>query len=285
MTEQLRKLAKELLESGAAVLVIGYGDATSPGRATPVFIRSAAEVDRLVWNEHCLNNLAVYLRARPVKANGKIAIVAKPCDMRAIINLMQENQIKREDVIVIGMVCGGMKNPDSGSLLEKCECCTMHAPKFYDHILGDLASVPSAPSKSEFASVSEFEKLSPDERWEFWKKQFEKCIRCYACRQVCPQCYCDKCLALKTMPQWISPGASASGNFSFGLFRALHSAGRCIGCAECERVCPAGIPLNLLTQKMRKEIAEKFDYEAGCDPDKEAPMCHFEKEDKENFIR
>ncbi|HOX28753.1 MAG TPA: 4Fe-4S dicluster domain-containing protein, partial [bacterium] len=228
----------------------------------------------------------VYLSSRKFKTDGKIAIVAKPCDLRAIINLVQENQVKREDVIIIGMVCSGMKDNDSGKPLEKCNACMEHVPKNCDEIIGDPASAPKpADPNAEFISLEKLEAMSPDERWAFWSKEFSKCIRCYACRQVCPMCYCTQCIAQKTQPQWIPSSQTPKGNFSFGMFRALHSAGRCVSCGECERVCPVGIPLNLLTAKMRKEIREKYGYEAGCDPDAPAPMCNFKPDDKEDFIR
>jgi ferredoxin len=41
------------------------------------------------------------------------------------------------------------------------------------------------------ALVAEHEELSLAERTEFWQKQFRRCLKCYACRTVCPQCFCE----------------------------------------------------------------------------------------------
>jgi ferredoxin len=50
---------------------------------------------------------------------------------------------------------------------------------------------------------------------------------------------------------------------AFHLGRAYHLAGRCIGCDECERVCPVGIPISLLNRMLADEMAASFDHHAG----------------------
>lgn len=284
MIDVLRNKAKELLETGKADVVIGYGGGSLPNRTTPVFVTSPADADKLVWNEFADNNLAVYLRRPSLSKFEKKAVVAKPCDIKSIVGLIQENQIARDSVFIIGMACDGMKDQETGEPLPKCAVCASHNPKFCDECIGQ-SKTPDAPPNAEFEDIIEFEKKSADERWEFWREQFSKCIRCYACRAVCPLCYCDRCIVEKTMPQWISSSATERGNLSWGVFRAMHTAGRCTGCGECERVCPAGIPLTLLYKKLSKEVKDHYDYEAGCDSEAAPPMCSFKNNDSEDFIR
>ncbi len=101
---QLRELSKKLLEEKKVDLVIGYEKGTLPLRSRPVFIREAADADKLVWNSSCENNLAGYLKA----AKGKVAIVAKGCDSRSIVGLLTEKQIERDNIFVIGVPCEGI---------------------------------------------------------------------------------------------------------------------------------------------------------------------------------
>ncbi len=284
MTDAIRKIARELLENGKVDVVIGYGEGTLPNHTTPVFITSAADTNQLVWNEFCLNNLAVYLRHASLKKYARKAIIAKPCDIRNIVASIQENQLARENIHIIGIACDGMKDFDTAAPLDKCGWCTSHNPAFCDTQIGE-SSIKDAAPEAEFADIEKFEQMTDEERWAFWTKAFEKCVRCYACRAVCPMCYCERCIVEKTMPQWISSGAHEKGNLSWGLFRAMHTAGRCVGCGECERVCPAGIPLTLLYRKMRREVLDAYEYTPGCNCEEKPPMCNFRQEDKENFIR
>ena len=73
---KIREAAKNALESGDVKLVIGWGAGSVPFKTTPVFIEKPEDVDKLVWNPACVNNLAVYL---PKMAKDcKVGIVAKP---------------------------------------------------------------------------------------------------------------------------------------------------------------------------------------------------------------
>ena len=104
VSKQIREAARKLLEENEVELVIGFEQGSLPLRATPCFIRRAQDVDRLVWNSFCENNLATYLP----KKKGRIGIVAKGCDSRSIVGFLKEKQIERENLVIIGVPCEGM---------------------------------------------------------------------------------------------------------------------------------------------------------------------------------
>jgi formate dehydrogenase subunit beta len=268
-----------LLESKHVGVVIGWEEGSSDGRTRPVFITEASEVDRLVWNRYCLNNLSDYLLRDEIRAYGKPAIISKGCDNRAIIVLMQEFQLKREDVYIIGVFCEGVGDEPPA----KCRHCAVHVPRLYDELIGEPRELP--PAEDVYDEVRKLEAMTPEERWEFWRREFEKCIRCYACRQVCPMCYCRRCIADKNVPQWIDSSAHAKGNFAWNVIRAFHLAGRCIECGECERACPANIKLMLLNRLLEKEVLELYGYEAGKDVDVKPVLNDFREGDDESFIK
>ncbi len=299
----IREEAKRAMESGVKV-VIGWGAGSVPFKTTPVFIEKPEDAGKLVWNPACVNNLAVYLPK--MARDAKVGIVAKPCDIRSIVTLIQERQVKRENLFIIGLGCGGVVDafnldsedfhlmevqslewsddglnvvtrtgshivPRSDCLRQMCAVCIKREPAIYDVKLGK-ALVP------EECPVCELPDL-PEERAKYWSEQFSKCIRCYACRQVCPNCYCDTCFADRTEPKWTAKKATAEEAWMFHATRSMHVAGRCVGCGECERVCPVDIPVSELAREMGRIIKERYDYEAG-DPDQEAPLLgQFKNED------
>ena len=66
-----------------------------------------------------------------------------------------------------------------------------------------------------------------------------------------------------------APRPRSKGNFAWHITRAFHLAGRCVGCDECTRACPAGIDLRLLNLSLAKAAEENFGFRAGMDPDAE----------------
>ena len=162
--------------------------------------------------------------------------------------------------------------------------CSVRSPKIYDVLIGKSDEFEK-PNDENLELIKKLEALTPNERWNFWEKEFEKCIKCYACRQACPLCYCEKCIVDKTIPRWIESSATTRGNFSWNIIRAFHLAGRCIGCNECERACPMEIQLSLMNRKMGMIATTEFNYRHGIDINEPTLVGDYRISDKEDFIK
>jgi formate dehydrogenase (coenzyme F420) beta subunit len=279
MIEQLRQRARELLSSGTAAMVIGYGQGADSRRTFPIFVTKPDDVDRLVFNPFCTNNLARYLTRKEVAARGKLALVARPQEIRAVSVLVQENQFQPDGVILIGVWC---EEPG-----REGAACSMLAGTTLVELEAEIASRQRGRdlSPEALAAVKELEAMAPHERWKFWEKEFARCIRCYACRQACPLCYCEQCLVEKNQPQWVPSSPHTMGNYLYNVHRAFHLAGRCTLCGACEEACPMRIPLGLLNKKLAQEIRDHYAYEAGYDHTAPPPLASFRTDDQEDFIR
>ncbi len=262
LIDEIRAKARELLTSGRVSCVIGYEGATDGG-TRPAFIYDSEDVDRLVWNRSCYANLTTFLhdKKRPGRrgeAPPSVAVMVKPCDSRTINLLVGESQIERERVHVIGLACGGMMV--GGKLEARCLRCNVRVPIVYDTLIGEP---PDVEADDEMADVAEMEGMSPAERLQFWLKEFDRCIRCYACRQACPGCYCNVCEFDRDDSLWIGMQIELPEKYFFHTFRAMHLAGRCVECNECERVCPMDIPLSLLNRKLVQEVDALYGHRGG----------------------
>ncbi|MEE9199598.1 MAG: 4Fe-4S dicluster domain-containing protein, partial [Dehalococcoidia bacterium] len=273
-------------------VVIGYSPGTLPGQMVPAFVTDPEEASNLAWNERCGNNLSVYLpEALKKREGGKVGLVVKGCDAKAVVGLIRENQLKREEVLLLGVPCAGLW--EDGRLALKCFACQEGVSPLSDWTImpdGAQEGVASpveeravAPDPRD-AQIPALESLPAEERWDYWQRQFARCLRCYACRAVCPLCYCTTCISDKNRPQWIPTTFDGLGNTAWNIARAMHLAGRCIDCDECARVCPADIRLDLLNRRLAQEIESQFDYRSDADADTPPPLTTFRPNDPDDFL-
>ena len=267
-----------MLNLGEVGCVIGY-ERSPKGRVRPAFVYDESDADRLVWDQTCHHNLMVYLRdltpTRRQDAPPRVAVVGKPCDVRALNVLLHEEQVIKDQVFVIGVACPGMLDGDG--LQEHCGRCKERVPVFYDALVGEPANVDV--DDETWADVAEMEGMTAAERLAFWSREFDRCIRCYACRQACPGCYCFECLAEQVDPAWVSIAHRVPEKAFFHVMRAYHLAGRCVECHACDQACPMHIPLSLLNRKIAKEVHALFGYVAGGDAETPPPLATFRKDE------
>jgi len=293
LTLQIRNMAKEILKKGDAKVIIGWEKGNFWYVSTPAFIDKPEDAERLIWDEYCTNNLAKYLMGYK-DLEGKVAIFVKGCDARGVNRLVQDKQINREKVLLIGLSCPGMKDEKKAQelgenaeipLSKKCEECRYPDPVTFDLFIGEKKSQKKVKDSKDFSQVKEIEGMTPDEKYNKSAANYEKCLRCYACRNVCPACNCKDCIFDHSSKGWLGKANTVSDNMFFAMTRALHVAGRCIDCGECERVCPVNIPIMLMNNKMMQDINNLFgEYEAGLDPEDKLPLGSFEYSDPEEFM-
>ena len=128
--------------------------------------------------------------------------------------------------------------------------------------------------------------MTSEERYDFWRNELSKCIRCNACRNVCPACTCEKCVFDNFNSGVENKGAANSFEESmFHIIRAFHVAGRCTDCGECSRVCPSNSPLHLLNRKFIKDINELYgEYQAGEVVNERGPLVNYTFDDVEPSV-
>ncbi|MFN2228367.1 MAG: 4Fe-4S dicluster domain-containing protein [Anaerolineae bacterium] len=282
MEAQIREAARSYLEEGAVSCVIGY-ERGPRGNVRPAFIYEADDVDRLVWAPDCNLNLVTYVhnwkqplgRGQPVPT---IALVARPCDARAVNLLIHEQQIQRDKVKVIGLTCAGTEI--NGQPRLACQYCDERVPVVYDVLIESEGEVTAAVEADAYEDIAEMESWTPAERLAYWASEFDRCIRCYACRQACPGCYCFECVAEQVDPHWTSIALELPEKHFFHVMRAFHLAGRCVGCDACEAVCPMDIPLSKLNRKLAKEVEAMFGYRTGDDPETAPPLTTFDPQEQ-----
>jgi L-lactate utilization protein LutB len=286
----LKQKVEELISGDSIGLVIGYGKTHMGDGVRPLFVREASDAAGLIWNSECVHNLSTYLLKDPcleiIRKGGRVGIVAKGCDARAIVAQIQEKQFGRDSVHIIGVVCEGVRGggSDDEGILAKCRGCEVQTPPVYDDLIGNESEAEPIDGDS-LEDIKAVESKPNAERWEFWTGELAECIKCYACREACPLCYCKECITEKSRPQWIDKSPSLRGNVAYHFIRAMHLAGRCVACGECSRACPMGIPVDMLTRQLSRKVQEGFAYRPGMDPEEEPFFLKFTDNDPEDFIK
>jgi formate dehydrogenase subunit beta len=312
-TEKIREVANRLLQAGEVDVFIGYKKGSVPMMNEPILICDPEKADLLYWDSNCGLNLCNYL----TKRTDRIGIVANGCNSRSIVNHIVENQINRDQLYIVGIPCTGMidhravnravdfreildieeatdrftvKGKDFEETFEKkdylqtnCSICIHRNPVIYDEMVAD--KVEEQKDIDMFEDVKNIENMPNEEKWEFFASMISPCIRCYACRNVCPLCYCPTCFVDESQPQWVGKSIDPTDTMTFHILRAYHCAGRCTDCGACERACPVGIPVRQFTKKLNKDALEIFSWEAGLTMEQRPVLDVYRPDDYNDFVR
>lgn len=316
MQKVMIEKAKQLLADGTVNRVIGWKKGEFAYDSTPAVFETAEELEsEFIYDDFTASNVSKYL-IKETKKEGKILAFLKPCDTYSFNQLVKEHKIVRDNVYIVGIECYGKSDiskikakgisgitgisneegtlristiygeetmPAYEVMSERCLNCKSKKHAAYDELIGEDGEVIDS---NRFDMVAQLENMSSQERYDFWREQLSKCIRCNACRNVCPACTCEKCVFDndKSGIANKAPADSFEENM-FHIIRAFHVAGRCTDCGECSRVCPQDIPLHLLNRKFIKDINELYgEYQAGADTDSRAPLTNYTQEDCEPSI-
>ena len=318
--QEIVNRAKELLADGTVNRVLGWKAGDLPYNPEPAYFEKEEDLEELVYNGFCGANLSKYM-IEASKMEGKTLVFLKPCDTYSFQQLMKEHRVDREKAYIIGVGCKGKLDiekirkmgikgiksiaganledeaetltietlygekevPYKDAMLERCHVCKGKDHMIFDEIIGESKETKDG---DRFAEVERIEAMSPEEKFAFFQKELSKCIRCNACRNVCPACSCRKCVFDSN--KFDSAQKANVDSFEekmFHIIRAFHVAGRCTDCGECSRVCPQGIPLHLFNRKFIKDIDELYgEYQAGADLEERGPLTSYQLDDAEPGI-
>jgi ferredoxin len=238
---------KRWLEEGIVDLFLGYK--MMFGHPVPHgFVKERIEeVDNLVigTSRYALEKIATHIAA--AKPDIRIGMLARDCNQRALNVLYIWNQLNPDQVKTVNVNCCPSNLKEHGD----CSYLDPETPGIVKQQVG--VNNTSRPH--------DLEDYDQPERLSRWMYEFQKCIKCYGCRNICPVCFCQECSL--EHEELVGTGVLPPDVPIFHLVRAVHMAGRCIDCGLCEDACPVDIPLRLLYRKVNEIVLNVFDYQTG----------------------
>lgn len=261
MKDQVRDHVKTLFDEGKIDGFLGLKDAG--GNIAPFVYESADSLDDgFSLGKHedlgaCRYPLATLVLSIAAQYPDKrIGVLVRGCDERALNEMQKWNQTvdAADRIVKVGFAC-------KQELADAHECLKPYPDEI---VAGDKAE----PGK--YARLDAVMSKDLSERLDYWLKEFDRCIKCYGCRDVCPVCFCNTCTLGEDA--LVRTGDLPPENPMFHLTRAIHMAGRCIDCNLCSEACPADIPLRTLYKGVAEIVREEFGYTTGGTDGAKSPL-------------
>nr|WP_231845035.1 Coenzyme F420 hydrogenase/dehydrogenase, beta subunit C-terminal domain [Methanocella paludicola] len=351
-------LLRHLLESKTVDAVYTVKKGVDIYDAQPVLITDPKDLIQTAGSIHCGTLLVTKQLAKCILKEApemKVGVVVKGCDAMAMYEMAKRGQINLDNVVMIGVNCGGTVKPvmarkmikekfgldpdtvvkeeiDKGQFIVKtadgqhkgismdeleeqgygrrsnCRRCKVKVPRQADiacgnwGVIGDKAGnttfvevcsekgalvlnkaieagaigTEPAPAKGiEIRGKVENAMLKLGDKWrekyfnsmgtgteklEAIKKDTSKCIRCYACVENCPICYCNEC---STKKAWLVQPGQIPPDFMFHMIRFVHVSDSCINCGQCEELCPMEIENSKYMHMIQSDLQGMFGYVPG----------------------
>ena len=157
---------------------------------------------------------------------GPLTVACRECDADALRELVSLRQFPGELLSMLPVPC-------SQAMKAACACTREEA---------DAARADTA------------ENGTVQERAEFWREEFSRCVQCHWCREACPVCVCPSCSLDNAALTPLGPQPSPMG---YHLARAMHVADACVLCGACQEACPRNLPLLRLHRAAARALGRR----------------------------
>lgn len=290
----MNEIGRTILAEGLADAVLSYERGFDERDMMPAVLTSPDDAARIEVGDTNPYGLARFASEYGgyLGPNKKVAVIARACDIRAVVELRKRYQIS-EDAVLVNVYCEGTKDT-RGELRLSCRRCEHRLVDIADlnctvgenstlvaagsdvgkkileaadldegasFDLPDAEAVAAAARAEQEEQFKDLGEMTQEDRFNYWNEYFKRCIKCFGCRNACPICFCKDCY-LDADRGLIRPGEIAP-ELMFHLTRLAHVADSCLNCGQCDQACPMEIPISKLYQMLNKDLAVAFDYVPG----------------------